>query len=81
MTPQDTRKHRRANDTAHRQQKRAPNPSLKNGEGNKFTPESERVLRIWPQDLDMTTPLELGLKRDEKVEDLMKEYINSLKPQ
>ncbi|KAF3056562.1 hypothetical protein GL218_06502 [Daldinia childiae] len=42
-------------------------------------PELERILRSWPQDFDMTTPLKLGLKRDEKVGDLVKEYIDSLK--
>ncbi|KXJ92108.1 nucleoside-diphosphate-sugar epimerase [Microdochium bolleyi] len=43
-------------------------------------PELERILRSWPIDFDSTTPVEkLGLVRDERVEDLVKEYIESLK--
>ncbi|KAI0593440.1 hypothetical protein F4775DRAFT_578117 [Biscogniauxia sp. FL1348] len=42
-------------------------------------PELERILRSWAQDFDTTTPLRLGLIKDERVEDLVKEYIDSLK--
>ncbi|KAH9884695.1 hypothetical protein F4778DRAFT_550676 [Xylariomycetidae sp. FL2044] len=42
-------------------------------------PELERILRSWPQDFDTTTPLKLGLVKDEHAEDLVKEYIDSLK--
>ncbi|KAI0025574.1 hypothetical protein F4780DRAFT_721794 [Xylariomycetidae sp. FL0641] len=43
-------------------------------------PELERILRSWPQDFDTTTPLKLGLIKDERAEDIVKEYIDSLKP-
>lgn len=39
----------------------------------------ERILRSWPEDFDPTTPDRLGLIRDHKAEDLVKEYIESLK--
>ncbi|KAI1633403.1 hypothetical protein F4809DRAFT_28434 [Biscogniauxia mediterranea] len=42
-------------------------------------PELERILRSWAQDFDTTTPLRLGLIKDERVEDLVKEYVDSLK--
>ncbi|CAJ2513041.1 Uu.00g011600.m01.CDS01 [Anthostomella pinea] len=42
-------------------------------------PELERILRSWSQDFDTTTPLKLGLVKDERGEDLVKEYIDSLK--
>ncbi|KAI1489368.1 hypothetical protein F5X96DRAFT_641125 [Biscogniauxia mediterranea] len=42
-------------------------------------PELERILRSWAQDFDTTTPLRLGLVKDERVEDLVKEYVDSLK--
>ncbi|PSR83201.1 putative nucleoside-diphosphate-sugar epimerase [Coniella lustricola] len=41
-------------------------------------PEFERILRSWPEDFDPSTPDRLGLLRDSKVEDLVKEYIDSL---
>ncbi|KAH8591935.1 hypothetical protein B0O99DRAFT_577582 [Bisporella sp. PMI_857] len=41
-------------------------------------PEIERILRSWPQDFDPSTPDRLGLLRDTKPEDLVKEYIDSL---
>ncbi|KAI0126047.1 hypothetical protein BJ170DRAFT_633645 [Xylariales sp. AK1849] len=43
------------------------------------SPELERILRSWPQDFDPSTPDRLGLVRDSNVEDLVKEYIDSLK--
>ncbi|KAK3339642.1 hypothetical protein B0T25DRAFT_511827 [Lasiosphaeria hispida] len=39
----------------------------------------ERILRSWPQDFDITTPLQLGLVVDKSGEALIKEYIDSLK--
>lgn len=42
-------------------------------------PDFERILRSWPEDFDPTTPDRLGLLRDKKVEDLIKEYIDTLK--
>ncbi|KAI1505326.1 hypothetical protein F5X99DRAFT_369029 [Biscogniauxia marginata] len=42
-------------------------------------PELERILRSWSQDFDTTTPLKLGLIKDERAEDIVKEYIDSLK--
>lgn len=42
-------------------------------------PEFERILRSWPQNFDPTTPDRLGLVRDKRAEDLVKEYIDSLK--
>jgi nucleoside-diphosphate-sugar epimerase len=42
-------------------------------------PELERILRSWPQDFDPSTPDRLGLVRDKNAEDLVKEYIGSLK--
>ncbi|RYO86229.1 hypothetical protein DL766_004354 [Monosporascus sp. MC13-8B] len=41
-------------------------------------PEVERILRSWPQDFDMTRSLSLGLAQDERAEDIVKEYIDSL---
>jgi hypothetical protein len=37
----------------------------------------ERILRSWPEDFDPSTPDRLGLLRDKKVEDLVKEYIDN----
>ena len=42
-------------------------------------PELERILRSWPQDFDPSTPDRLGLFRDKNPEDLVKEYIDSIK--
>lgn len=43
-------------------------------------PELERILRSWPLDFDSTTPVQkLGLVKDERPGDLVKEYIDSLK--
>ncbi|KAK0634393.1 hypothetical protein B0T17DRAFT_513236 [Bombardia bombarda] len=42
-------------------------------------PEQEAIVRSWPQDFDISTPLGLGLKADESGEALVKEYIDSLK--
>lgn len=42
-------------------------------------PDFERILRSWPEDFDPSTPDRLGLLRDKKVGDLVKEYIDSLK--
>jgi len=39
-------------------------------------PTFERILRSWPEDFDPSTPDRLGLLRDKKVEDLIKEYID-----
>ncbi|KAK6221327.1 hypothetical protein LQW54_001426 [Pestalotiopsis sp. IQ-011] len=44
-------------------------------------PELERILRSWPQDFDPSTPDRLGLVRDKNTEDLVKEYVDSLKEQ
>jgi len=40
-------------------------------------PTFERILRSWPEDFDPSTPDRLGLLRDSKVEDLVKEYIDN----
>lgn len=40
-------------------------------------PEFERILRSWPEDFDPTTPDRLGLIRDQRVEDLVKEYVEN----
>ncbi|KAI1753910.1 hypothetical protein F4782DRAFT_494365 [Xylaria castorea] len=42
-------------------------------------PDLERILRSWSPDFDTTTPLRLGLTKDERGEDIVKEYIDSLK--
>ncbi|KAK3386652.1 hypothetical protein B0H63DRAFT_139397 [Podospora didyma] len=42
-------------------------------------PVQERILRSWPQDFDISTPLRLGLVVDKSGDDLVKEYIDSLK--
>ncbi|KAI3332360.1 hypothetical protein HD806DRAFT_192543 [Xylariaceae sp. AK1471] len=42
-------------------------------------PEMERILRSWSPDFDTTTPLKLGLIKDQRGEDIVKEYIDSLK--
>ncbi|KAH8881330.1 putative nucleoside-diphosphate-sugar epimerase [Thozetella sp. PMI_491] len=42
-------------------------------------PAHERILRSWPQDFDNSTAVRLGLKVDTKAEDLVKEYVDSLK--
>ncbi|KAH8157262.1 hypothetical protein CIB48_g10981 [Xylaria polymorpha] len=42
-------------------------------------PDLERILRSWSPDFDITTPLRLGLTKDESGEDIVKEYIDSLK--
>jgi nucleoside-diphosphate-sugar epimerase len=42
-------------------------------------PVMERILRSWAPDFDISTPLRLGLVVDEKAEDLVKQYIDSLK--
>lgn len=42
-------------------------------------PTFERILRSWPEDFDPSTPDRLGLIRDKKVDDLVKEYIDTLK--
>ncbi|KAJ2991213.1 hypothetical protein NUW58_g2595 [Xylaria curta] len=42
-------------------------------------PELERILRSWSPDFDTTTPLRLGLIKDESGEDIVKEYIDSLR--
>ncbi|KAI0852945.1 NAD(P)-binding protein [Daldinia vernicosa] len=42
-------------------------------------PDLERILRSWAPELDTTTPLKLGLARDESAETLVKQYIDSLK--
>lgn len=44
-------------------------------------PTFERILRSWPEDFDPSTPDRLGLVRDKKAEDLVKEYIDSLASQ
>lgn len=40
-------------------------------------PTFERILRSWPEDFDPSTPDRLGLLRDQRVEDLVKEYIDN----
>ncbi|KAI1657947.1 NAD(P)-binding protein [Daldinia decipiens] len=42
-------------------------------------PDLERILRSWAPELDTTTPLKLGLTKDESAETLVKQYIDSLK--
>ncbi|KAI0454784.1 hypothetical protein F5B21DRAFT_226333 [Xylaria acuta] len=42
-------------------------------------PDLERILRSWSPDFDITTALRLGLMKDESGEDIVKEYIDSLK--
>ncbi|KAI0406803.1 hypothetical protein F4802DRAFT_556151 [Xylaria palmicola] len=42
-------------------------------------PDLERILRSWSPDFDVTTPLRLGLIKDESGEAIVKEYIDSLK--
>jgi len=42
-------------------------------------PELERILRSWSPDFDVATPLKLGLTKDESGEDIVREYIESLK--
>ncbi|KAI1802854.1 NAD(P)-binding protein [Daldinia bambusicola] len=42
-------------------------------------PDLERILRSWAPELDTTTPLKLGLIKDESADSLVKQYIDSLK--
>ncbi|KAI1331018.1 hypothetical protein F5Y16DRAFT_395987 [Xylariaceae sp. FL0255] len=42
-------------------------------------PVQERLLRSWASNFDITTPLSLGLITDERPEDLVKQYVDSLK--
>ncbi|KAI0506467.1 hypothetical protein F5B22DRAFT_449484 [Xylaria bambusicola] len=42
-------------------------------------PELERILRSWASDFDTSTPIRLGLTKDERADDIVKEYIDSLK--
>ncbi|KAI0802846.1 hypothetical protein GGR55DRAFT_682955 [Xylaria sp. FL0064] len=42
-------------------------------------PDLERILRSWSPDFDTTTPMRLGLTKDESAEDIVKEYVDSLK--
>ncbi|KAI0109871.1 NAD(P)-binding protein [Daldinia grandis] len=42
-------------------------------------PDLERILRSWAPELDTSTPLRLGLAKDESAETLVKQYIDSLK--
>ncbi|KAK5635157.1 hypothetical protein RRF57_010869 [Xylaria bambusicola] len=42
-------------------------------------PELERILRSWAPDFDTSTPMRLGLTKDESAEDIVKEYVDSLK--
>ncbi|KAI2624770.1 hypothetical protein GGS21DRAFT_316283 [Xylaria nigripes] len=42
-------------------------------------PELERILRSWSPDFDTTTPMSLGLVKDESGEEIVKEYIDSFK--
>ncbi|KAI0387765.1 NAD(P)-binding protein [Hypomontagnella monticulosa] len=39
----------------------------------------ERILRSWAPELDTTTPLKLGLIKDESADTLVKQYVDSLK--
>ncbi|KAK3315452.1 hypothetical protein B0H66DRAFT_577256 [Apodospora peruviana] len=41
-------------------------------------PDQEVILRSWPQDFDISTPLKLGFVVDKSGEDIVKEYIDSL---
>ncbi|KAI4869600.1 NAD(P)-binding protein [Hypoxylon rubiginosum] len=42
-------------------------------------PDLERILRSWAPEIDTTTPLKLGLVKDESADALVKQYIDSLK--
>ncbi|KAI6085339.1 NAD(P)-binding protein [Hypoxylon rubiginosum] len=42
-------------------------------------PDLERILRSWATEIDTTTPLKLGLVKDESADALVKQYIDSLK--
>ncbi|KAI1425484.1 hypothetical protein F5Y12DRAFT_368280 [Xylaria sp. FL1777] len=42
-------------------------------------PDLERILRSWSPDFDTTTPMRLGLTKDESADDIVKEYVDSLK--
>ncbi|OTB08249.1 hypothetical protein M426DRAFT_317368 [Hypoxylon sp. CI-4A] len=42
-------------------------------------PDLERILRSWAPELDTTTPLKLGLIKDESADALVKQYVDSLK--
>ncbi|KAI1211001.1 NAD(P)-binding protein [Annulohypoxylon truncatum] len=42
-------------------------------------PETERIVRSWAPDLDTTTPLRLGLIKDESADAIVKQYVDSLK--
>lgn len=42
-------------------------------------PALEPILRSWAQDFDPSTPLRLGLIKDESADDLVREYVESLK--
>ncbi|KAI0485132.1 hypothetical protein GGR56DRAFT_662923 [Xylariaceae sp. FL0804] len=42
-------------------------------------PATRAILRSWPQDFDPATPLRLGLVRDESPDDLVREYVESLR--
>ncbi|KAI2637222.1 NAD(P)-binding protein [Hypomontagnella submonticulosa] len=42
-------------------------------------PDLERILRSWAPELDTTTPLKLGLIKDESADSLVKQYVDSLK--
>ncbi|KAI0889075.1 NAD(P)-binding protein [Annulohypoxylon maeteangense] len=41
--------------------------------------ELERILRSWAPELDTTTPIRLGLVKDESADALVKQYVDSLK--
>ncbi|KAI1815464.1 hypothetical protein GGS20DRAFT_543184 [Poronia punctata] len=41
--------------------------------------ELERILRSWSPDFDVSTPLRLGFVKDESGEDIVREYVESLK--
>ncbi|KAI1825515.1 hypothetical protein F4861DRAFT_501491 [Xylaria intraflava] len=42
-------------------------------------PDLERILRSWSPDFDTTTPMSLGLVKDASGDDIVKEYVDSLK--
>ncbi|KAI1165347.1 hypothetical protein F5B18DRAFT_649831 [Nemania serpens] len=42
-------------------------------------PDLERILRSWSPDFDTSTPLRLGLTKDDSGDSIVKEYIDSLK--
>ncbi|KAL7627695.1 hypothetical protein AAE478_001889 [Parahypoxylon ruwenzoriense] len=42
-------------------------------------PDLERILRSWAPEVDTTTPLKLGLAKDESADTLVKQYVDSLK--